>query len=137
MQPLEDVIHQLLIPALRGHPPCSKDILALPSRLGGLGILNPSANSQSSFHASVTLVDLIVAQDLNGSVDFDQILEAKKNVRNSKRLREICLASELGSALSPNQKRKITLTKEKRSSSWLTVLPIDEHGFFLNKGEFS
>ena len=51
-------IHQLLIPALTGRPPCSnveRDIFALPSRLGDLGILNPSTNSQASFHASVTL----------------------------------------------------------------------------------
>ena len=143
LQTLEDAIHQLLIPALTGRSPCSKterDILSLPSRLGGLGILNPSANSHSSFHASVTLtaplVNLITAQNLNGSVPLDLIFEAKKNIRNSNRLREVCLASELDSVLSVDQKRKIALAKEKGSSSWLTVLPIKEHGFFLNKGEF-
>ena len=142
-EPLEDAIHQLLIPALTGRPPCSKterDIIALPARLGGLGILNPSANSQPSFHSSVTLtaplVNLIITQNLNGSVVFDDVLEAKKNIRNSNRLRDICLANELNSILSTDQKRKIALAKEKGSSSWLTVLPIEEHGFFLNKGEF-
>ena len=50
-EPLEDAIHQLLIPALTGRPPCSKtkrDIIALPARFGGLGILNASANSHLS-----------------------------------------------------------------------------------------
>ena len=143
LQPLEDAIHQLLIPAPTGCSPCSKterDILSLPSRLSGLGILNPSANSQSSFHASVTLttplMNLITAQNLNGSVPLDLILEAKKNIRNSNHLREVCLASDLDSILSVDQKRKFALAKEKGSSSWLTVLPIEEHGFFLNKGEF-
>ena len=81
LQPLEDAIHQLLIPALTGRSPCSKterDIFSLPSRLGGLGILNPSANSQSTFYASVTLttplVNLITAQNLNGSVPLNLIL---------------------------------------------------------------
>ena len=89
LQPLEDAIHQLLIPALTGRPPCSnveRDIFALPSRLGGLGILNPSTNSQASFHASVTLttplVNLITAQNRDGSVFVDEILEARKNIRH-------------------------------------------------------
>ena len=102
--------------------------------------MNPSANSQPSFHSSVTLttplVNLIITQNLNGSVIFDDVLEAKKNIRNSNRLRDICLANELNSILSTDQKIKIALAKEKGSSSWLTVLPIEEHGFFLNKGEF-
>ena len=90
-----------------------RDILALPSRLGGLGILNPSANSQLSFHASVTLtIPLITAQNLNGTVTLDLILEAKKNIRNSNHLREVCLASELNSVLSTDQKKKIALAKE-------------------------
>ena len=38
--------------------------------------------------------------------------------------------------LSTTQKRLISLAKEKGSSSWLTVIPVEEHGFFLNKGEF-
>ena len=44
LQPLEDVIHQLFIPALFGRPPCSsteRDLYALPVRLGGLGLVNP------------------------------------------------------------------------------------------------
>ena len=129
LQPLEDAIHQLLIPALTGRPPCSnveRDIFALPSRLGGLGILNPSTNSQASLHASVTLttplVNLITAQNRDGSVFVDEILEARKNIRNSNRLRDICHANDLDSVLSVDQKRQIALAKEKGSSSWLTVL---------------
>lgn len=37
LQPLEDEIHHLLIPALKGRPPCCKterDIFALPRRFG-------------------------------------------------------------------------------------------------------
>ena len=143
LQPLEDAIHQILIPALTGRPPCSKverDVYALPSRLGGLGFPNPSSNSQSSFHASVTLtrphVNLITAQNLKGSVSLEETLEARKNIRSSNRLRDICQANELNSVLSIDQKRQIALAKEKGASSWLTVTPIEEHGFFLNKGEF-
>ena len=114
MQPLEDTIHQFLIPALTGWPPCSKterDILALPSRW----LRHPEPLCQLSVIFSCfshPLVNLILAQNLNGSVDFDQVLEAK-NIRNSNHLREICLASELESVLSTDQKRKISLTKKR------------------------
>ena len=38
--------------------------------------------------------------------------------------------------LSNAQRRLLTLAKEKGSSSWLSVIPVGEHGFFLNKSEF-
>ena len=44
LNPLEEAIQQHLIPALTGRPPCSReerDLLALPIRLGGMGITNP------------------------------------------------------------------------------------------------
>jgi len=55
LQPLENAIHQHLIPALTGQPPCSsivRDLLALPVRLGGLGLRDPSATSSDSFQSS-------------------------------------------------------------------------------------
>ena len=55
LQPLENAIHQHLIPVLTGRPPCSsiaRDLLALPVRLGGLGIRDPSATSSESFQSS-------------------------------------------------------------------------------------
>ena len=143
LQTLEDAIHQLLVPALTDRPPCSKterDILALPSRLGSLGILNPFANSQNYFLASTTLtrplVDQTIAQNPFGNVALDDVLEAKKNIRISNRLRDICYANEIDKVLSKDQKILIALAKEKGSSTWLTVMPVEEHDFFLNKGEF-
>ena len=51
-QPLEDVIREELIPAIVGRKisDMERKILALPVRLGGIGILNPTemANSQES-----------------------------------------------------------------------------------------
>lgn len=47
-QPLENAIHQVFIPSPTGQSPCSKktrDLLTLPVKLGGLGLINPSATS--------------------------------------------------------------------------------------------
>ena len=50
LQPLEKVIHQHLIPALTGRPPCSsivRDLLTIPVHLGGLNLHDPSARPTS------------------------------------------------------------------------------------------
>lgn len=36
----------------------------------------------------------------------------------------------------PKTQRAVELASEKGASNWLTVIPIDEMGFTLNKGEF-
>lgn len=146
LSPLEEALHRKLIPALTNRPPSSaveRDIFALPSRLGGLGIPIPSFHSQPSYESSVKLtastVSLIVTQDPYKSISYEDvssITEAKKDIRNSNRLREICQASDLDARLTPAQRRLISLAKEKGSSSWLAAIPVEEHGFFLNKGEF-
>ena len=54
--PFEDAIRLHLIPALTGFDACSpilRDLLALPCRLGGMGIANPIDIADSQFDASV------------------------------------------------------------------------------------
>ena len=34
------------------------------------------------------------------------------------------------------QKRNVDLAKEKGASSWMSVLPLEDHGFSLHKGAF-
>ena len=48
LQPLEDAIRQCFIPALTNRPApgdLERELLALPTRLGGLGLVNPAAQS--------------------------------------------------------------------------------------------
>ena len=48
-QPLEDAIRLKFIPSLTGHSACSaleREVLPLPCRLGGLGIVNPYTHSR-------------------------------------------------------------------------------------------
>ena len=140
--PLENTIHNHFIPALTGRPPCSlleRDLLSLPVRLGGLGLRNPAAESPSTFQASqcltAPLVALIVAQEAKQIVDPDSI-STIKNIKTSNRQRQTQLARSVHDQLPPQLKRCVDLAQEKGSSSWLSVLPFDEHGFYLHKGEF-
>ena len=143
LQPLEDVIHQSFIPALFGRPPCSsieRDLYALPVRLGGLGLMNPCSAASSAFHDSekltAPLVALIAAQCVTQTVDQDHVCHLKQSIRKNNRDHQTLLADTLHSQLSPSLKRCADLAREPGSSSWLTVLPIQEHGFHLHKGDF-
>ena len=71
LEPLEAVISSKFIPALTGRfiSDDERALLALPIRLGGLGIVDPQTVSDSEFAASekVTspLVGLILQQDMS------------------------------------------------------------------------
>ena len=143
LQPLEDTIHQHLIPALTGRPPCSRierDLMALPVRLGGIGIINPVSSSQRSFEASVRLTTPLVAaiatQDQDQTVDILKVIEVKASLRQSNRDYQKLQAESTYNQLSSQLKRCVDLAKERGASSWLSVLPLDDHGFSLHKGGF-
>jgi hypothetical protein len=63
-------------------------------------------------------------------------LNAKSEIRSSKRDRLNQLASTLKDSLSSDLQRAMELAQEKGASIWLTTLPIEEHGFLLHKGAF-
>ena len=94
--PLEDAIRQRFIPALTGRPSCStleRDLMAIPVRLGGLGLSTPAMLSPTAFQASEQLtgplVALIVSQETNQTVDYESTSTIKKNIRRSNRLSHI------------------------------------------------
>ena len=143
LQPLENAIHQHLIPALTGRPPCSsveRDLFVLPARLGGLGLRDPSTasleNFQSSEHITAPLVALITSQDVGESIDPVTTSTIKKEIKKRNHQRQDEQAHIVYDQLAPDLKRCVDLSKEKGSSSWLSVLPLEEHGFYLHKGEF-
>ena len=141
LHPLEEAIQQHLIPALTGRPPCSREereLLALPVRLGGIGITNPVSTSQHAFEASVRLtsplVSAIATQDQNRLVDISEVIETKASIWQSNREYQVQQAETVYGHLSPQLKRCVDLAKEKGTSSWLSVLPLDDNDFSLHKG---
>ena len=66
LQPLENILREKFIPALTGRPAPSdteRELLALPARNGGFGIINPASTAdrehQTSLHLSSPLISLI------------------------------------------------------------------------------
>ena len=143
-KPLEEMIRTRLIPTLTGQNSCNddmRDLLALPTRLGGLGIINPCKQSSGHFHSSESitapLTNLVLQQShaYPTEVKAEQI-RARNSTRNQRRNSEQRRARDLQEKLPSSLQKSMSLASEKGASTWLSTLPIEEHGFALHKGGF-
>ena len=144
LTPLDTVLRMDLLPALTGRSPPNDlecDLFALPARLGGLGIRIPSRNAdrelQSSLLITSPLMDHILKQDKEYGSDIiaDQ-LQNKSIISKRNKDRSIEEVDILYSHLPDQLQRAVDLAKEKGASTWLTVLPLTEHGFSLHRSAF-
>ena len=132
----------MLIPSITDHR-CTtlsqRNLLALPVRLGGLGIINPSQDADLQYQASMKtaapLVEKIVSQAHETPDDaivssLQQSVQREKNEVLQTKLNEYKISFTL------KTQHAVELASEKGACNWLTVITIDEMGFVLNKGEF-
>ncbi len=144
LQLLDECIQANLIPALMGRPPPNNletTLHALPASLGGLGISIPSKKAKREFRSSLAicgpLIDGIQLQDHAYRLEtLDTQLAQKKDVRRLNNHENKSKATELNQLLPDTLQRAMDLASEKGASSWLTALPLSEHGFTLHKGAF-
>jgi len=142
--PLEASIRQDLLPSLFKYnvKDSIRELIALPPRLGGMGIINPVEAAEDQHRNSVQLTDslskLIIEQDAKGEVDHSQIMIVKQEISKARDVQQkIRLAKiETGDALTKKEKKKLKMNQEKGASNWLTTLPLRDTGFSLNKQEF-
>ena len=135
LQPLEDCIRSRLIPALTGRAPPSdtvRELLALPVRLGGLGIVNPTTLSSSEHLASINisapLRNLILKQ--YSFECYEAQINAKREAHKLNRDNARTSASLLRAAIPKSLQRAMDLAQEKGASSWLTSLYLS-HSYAL------
>ena len=144
LSPLEQGIRLHLLPSLTGKGTFSdveRQLISLPSRLGGLGIIDPCVSAGFQFDSSrrVTgpLVSLLLEQDPVFPVNMlnkQLALKQETHLENRRRCGEV--ADTLHPLLPLEMQRAREFACLKGASSWLTVLPLDEHGFSLHKGDF-
>ena len=129
--------HQSSLTATGGYDSV-RHLLALPPRLGGLDIVNPTKMSEFEHSASMKqsspLRDLILEQDPLYS--YKAQTKAKSAVRRQRKEMLESAAGDLRPELPTSLRRAMDLAQEKGASSWLTALPIDEFGFTLHKSAF-
>ena len=144
LQPVEDIIRHKVIPAIVGKGNINdseRKLFALPPKLGGLGIdiLPQLADQlyQASSIISQPLKDAIRLRSFEDGMRTDMEQEkARREMRKMKRQQQKRMADELYEDLPADLRKAMTLAKEKGASSWLTPLPIEEHGFELHKSAF-
>ena len=143
LSPVESLIRTKLIPQLTGGPPPNdtmRHLLSLPVRLGGMGIRSPvdlDHEFDYSRQISGPLISCILRQDTSYSPEvLNAQLTAKSEVGRQRRENLNSSSSSLYNTLPQDLKRAVDLATEKGASSWLSTLPIQEHGFALHKAAF-
>ena len=142
MQPLKDTIRQRFLPVLtrRDSPSdMERELLALPARHGGLGLVNPTTMEEEhtfSLRPTAPLTALIVQQnsDLGDTRQLQQSI--KTTLRAERRRKREEVATDVKAQLPQHLQRAAELGSKKGAHSWVTVLPITAHGFTLHKGAF-
>ena len=145
LDPLEQTIRHKLIPALtEGHVLTDEErgVVALPPRLGGLGIPNPCGQAeyehQNSMKLTRQLTQRIVAQDDFGEIDLAEQMTITREITKAREGKQKGESERLkmNMARNPDMIRRLNMAQEVGASNWLTALPIRAKGFSLNKQEF-
>ena len=108
---------------------------------GGLGIRIPSKVAErellSSQKVTSTLRDHILAQDDECSYSIvNNQMQAKSKIRQENQKRDQDEAQRIYTQLPDRLQKVVTLSRGKGASTWLTALPLTEHGFTLHKSAF-
>ena len=144
--PLEETIQEKLLPALAGrHHPSVRDraIIALPPRLGGLGIPNPLGQAETELQNSkaltAKLTQMIVAQDERGEVDPSEQMKIRNEISKARETKQKNDRDSIKNNLAEriDVGRRMDMVQETGASNWLTALPIRAKGFSLNRQEFN
>ena len=117
------------------------NLLALPARLGGIALTNPTSAADMEFSASIKISDPLESAILQQNFEYSEDtateqLEAKAEVCNLKCEQAVQAADFLKQSLPISIQRSMDLAWEKGASNWLTSLSIQEFGFALQKGAF-
>ena len=139
---LEYCLQSYFLPELFGVEvsAAERQLFALPSRYGGLGLSNPVSISKhcfdSSMHSIAYLKDSIL-----GSVTFEldalsnAVLSASQSDSKLRSQHFSAIFNELIGLFTPIQQRAIMRAKDC-NSAWLSVIPLECHHFNLTSQEF-
>ena len=118
-----------------------RDLIALPACLDGLQITNSvtQAAKQHNTSCKVTapLVNLIIDQSKDLSREaLENQMQVKYDARQAGCQAQASTADNLYTILPTSLQKAMEISQESGTSTWLSALPIEEHGFALHKGAF-
>ena len=141
--PLENAIRHHFLPSLTGRKAfsdCERRLLALPPRLGEMGVAIPHELAKQQYASSKEVPkDLVVLIEAQDPVYTNEVRDSQmatiKELKKKKKEEQV-LADTLSKESPKDIQLAINLAKEKGASTWLTVLPIEEFGYCLHKSAF-
>ena len=130
MQQIYNVIDTKLLPALLDHHSLSRqerELLSVPTRLGGLGIpifsnICVEENVNSKTISQYLSSNIVLHTPAPGRGDCIQ--DQRRKIANQRKARYKSLLDNLRSSIGEEQLRANDLAQQKGSSAWLTALPL-------------
>ena len=144
---LDAHLEEKFLPTITGHHRFTADelsLLRLPARLGGIGLPSLSATADADLAAASSMTSAQVKEILLQNVPHETptfaevhiaAIKAKNFSAKQRRRTEVDTINKLMDDSSLD-KRQLSLLSSKGVSAWLTVLPLQQHGFWLSKREF-
>ena len=141
LRPLDEVIFTKLIPAILGSEvnAADRDLFSLPIRLGGIGVESPSSIADFEYSSSKEItapLAAIIALQGTSLPSPDLVHQKKKDLKIQKDEQIKQKSESVYNSVSPDLQRTLQQSRDQGASSWLSALPLEKHGFFLNKSEF-
>jgi hypothetical protein len=139
VKPLDDLITYCFLPTLFGSAltDTERELVSLPTRMGGMGINILSTKAVRDFNSSLQVtanhVDKIKEQGQDAPKDNSDCIAVIK-ADNEKQRQE--LLGEVKRKLSIQTKRCVEMAAERGASHWMIALPLKKQGFVLNRSEF-
>ena len=139
VSPLENMIQARFIPSVTGQDVPGnllRDLLTLPARHGGLGIIKPMATADRQFSVSLRVTDPLssLIANLVSEYPLDVFYEQtdfKNCIRNKNRKWSLNEVDNLKPQFPFDLGRSMEFARERGITSWLVVFPIPRCGFAL------
>ena len=118
-----------------------REILALPNRLSGIGIVELMKESGFEYEASKTIsalyAHLVVQQSLHLLPNEDEVKQLISNVKAQRLARSKDSDNLVDQKLPESLQKTLSRARDKEASNWLTDIPLEDAGMnVLNKEEF-
>ena len=116
-----------------------RDLPGLLVRMGGIGFTDLLVTSSSEYEASIKVTNPLVRRIVEQEHQPPDASEIQTLQLSTRKQKDDCLSERLErvkNSLPTKAKRDFELATEKGSSNWLTVIPLEELDYHVNKKEF-
>ena len=115
-------------------------LLALPTKLGGMGIPIFSQLCEKEYDNSRSATQQLranIQSQVQGlDIDRNREREAENNIRKDKTQFEKEELAQIRSTMTKEELRANDVAQQKGASAWLNALPLQDEGYVLSKREF-